>query len=62
MTRFVSIRIGDARSPGAGGSRLVFCYLPRLPDSDPADSPALITAVPNWDNDEVFQTGGGSSG
>jgi hypothetical protein len=38
----------------------VFRYLLRLPDGDPADPPALITAVPNWDIDEVFQTGDGS--
>jgi hypothetical protein len=38
----------------------VFRFLLRLPDGDPPDPPVFITAVPNWDIDEVFQTGDGS--
>jgi hypothetical protein len=38
----------------------LFRFLLRLPDGDPADPPAFITAVPNWELDDVFSTGDGS--
>jgi hypothetical protein len=37
----------------------VFRFLLRLPDGDPADPPAFITAVPNWDPGDVVWTGSG---
>jgi hypothetical protein len=38
----------------------VFRYSLRLPDGEPADPAVVVTAVPNWELDEMFQTGDGS--
>jgi hypothetical protein len=37
----------------------VFRYLLRLPDGEPADPAAFVTAVPNWSVGETFMVAGG---
>jgi hypothetical protein len=37
----------------------MFRFLLRLPDGEPHDPPALVTAVPNWGIGEVITFGAG---